>query len=162
MVIAVRNAGTRTIPNIAVTVCNVTCASQAPPGQGSTAAAFGARLEQAYLANPSRPVWIVLRAPGTCLFGCGGSDTGASATAYNNTWALGPLGPGRTARFDWRVTAVASGTHVVAWQVAAGLNANAKAVLRSGAEPRGVFVVRIRREPPQYYVKPDGDVVTVR
>ena len=86
-VIAVRNTGREAVPNVAVTVDS-----------------FAARSQQAGLADPSRPVWIVDAAPR-------GGDT-----AYTNTWALGRLAPGQTRRFVWRVTAVQAGTHTVKWR----------------------------------------------
>jgi hypothetical protein len=70
LVIAVHNAGNKAIPNVAVTICNVTCAYPAPKGEGSSSAAFGANIDQTYLANPSRPVWVVDRAPGLCGYSC--------------------------------------------------------------------------------------------
>src|ERR1700733_14638517 len=59
LVLAVRNTGSKTIPNIAVTICNVTCAYPAPRGEGTDAAPFAQDLQMAGLANPSRPVWVV-------------------------------------------------------------------------------------------------------
>ena len=73
----------------------------------------------------------------------GGS--GGAVTAYSNTWALGALAPGKTATFVWRVTAVQPGVHVVAWEVAAGLNGKAKAI---GAR-KGTITVLIRKAPAQ-------------
>src|SRR3954468_10806302 len=99
MVVEVRNAGTKTVPNVAVTV---------DPG-------FTRRSERQDLADPTRPVWIV------------DTDPVGGITAYTNTWALGPLKPGRSARFVWKVTAVQPGTHEVHYRVAAGLNGKAKA-----------------------------------
>ena len=64
LTIAVRNAGNKTIPDVAVTICNVTCAYPAPKGDGTSAQAFSADLSQQYLANPSRPIWIVDQGPG--------------------------------------------------------------------------------------------------
>ena len=64
-VIAVRNTGSKPVPNVAVTVSS-----------------FAARSEQAGLADPERAVWIVDASPR-------GGDT-----AYTNTWALGRLAPG--------------------------------------------------------------------
>ena len=46
---------------------------------------------------------------------CNQGGSGGAVTAYSNTWALGRLAPGATARFVWRVTAVSPGTHVVAY-----------------------------------------------
>jgi hypothetical protein len=162
LVIAVRNAGRQTIPDVAVTICNVTCAYPAPPGEGSSAEAFSANLPpQPGLANTSRAVWIINRSPGPCAYNCRAGGAGGAVTAYSNTWALGRLAPGATARFQWAVTAVQAGRHVVAWQVAAGLDGNARAVLADGSQPRGTFAVEIGSAPPRYYVKPDGTVVTV-
>ena len=161
LVLAVRNAGSETIPNIAVTICNVTCAYPAPAGEGTDAAAFAQVLQMPGLANPSRPVWVVDRPPGACGAGCGSGSPGGAVTAYSNTWALGSLPPGHVARFDWAVTAVAPGRHVVAWEVAAGLGGKAKAVLEGGRGlPRGTFTVRIHSAPSESYVNNNGQIVT--
>jgi hypothetical protein len=160
LVISVRNSGNKTIPNVAVTICNVTCGSPAPPGQGTDAAAFAQDLNQPNLANSSRPVWIVDRPPGPCRFVCQSGGPGGATTAYSNTWALGALRPGATARFRWAVTAVKAGRHVVAWQVAAGLNGKAKAVLSDGSAPHGTFKVMIHDQPAQTFVTASGKVVT--
>jgi len=160
MVIAIRNVSGKTIPNIAVTICNTTCRYPSPPGAGTDAQAFGYVLNQPYLANPSRPIWIVDRAPGPCRYSCLTGGPGGAVTAYSNTWALGALPPGRTAVFVWGLTAVKAGTHVVAWQVAAGLNGKAKAVLPGGGTPEGTIVVRVNSAPLQEYVTSSGQVVT--
>jgi hypothetical protein len=160
LVIAVRNAGTKAIPDVAVTICNVTCAYPAPQGEGTSAAAFGANVGEPYLANASRPIWIVNTAPGPCLYSCQNGGQGAAVTAYDNTWALGRLAPGRTARFDWAVTAVKSGRHVIAWEVAAGLNGKAKAVVAGGGLPHGTFTITVGSAPPQSYVNNNGQIVT--
>jgi hypothetical protein len=162
LVIAVRNAGHKTIPNVAVTICNVTCAYPAKRGEGSSSQAFAADIGQSYLANPSRPLWIIDRGPGTCGYSCENGGQGAAVTAYANTWALGRLAPGQTARFDWAVTAVKAGRHVVAWQVAAGLNGKAKAVLANGAAPHGRFAVDVATAPAQSYVNNNGQIVTTQ
>jgi hypothetical protein len=160
LVIEVRNAGHTTIPDVAVTICNVTCAYPARKGEGSSSAAFGATIDQSYLANSSRPLWVVDRAPGACGYSCQNGGQGAAVTAYANTWALGQLKPGRSARFDWAVTAVKAGKHVVAWQVAAGLNGKAKAVLSNGSAPHGTFAVDVGHAPAQSYVNNNGQIVT--
>ena len=159
LVIAVRNAGTKPLPDVAVTICNVTCAVRAPVGEGSSAAAFGENVTQPYLANPSRPLWIVDRPPGACAFSCQTGGKGGAVTAETNTWALGRLAPGRTARFEWGVTAVVPGTHTVAWEVAAGLNGKARATVNGGV-PHGTFTVNVTQAPPQTYVNNSGQIVT--
>src|SRR4051794_23966531 len=96
-VIAVRNTGDKTVPNVAVTVSS-----------------FAARSEQAGLADPERAVWVIDASPR-------GGDT-----AYTNTWALGRLAPGQTRRFVWRVTAAQAGTHTLKWQGRPRLNGKGK------------------------------------
>jgi hypothetical protein len=160
LVITVRNSGHKAIPDVAVTICNVTCAYPAPQGEGSSSQAFAANINQTYLANPSRPLWIVDRGPGACTYSCQNGGQGAGVTAYTNTWALGRLAPGHTARFDWAVTAVQAGKHVLAWEVAAGLNGRAKAVLSGGGNPHGKFSVTVGTAPAQSYVDNNGNIVT--
>ncbi len=160
LVITVRNTGTKPIPNLAVTICNVTCAYPAANGEGTSAQAFAQTLHQPYLANPSRPIWIVDRPPGPCRYSCRNGGAGAYVTAYSNTWALGhKLAPGHSATFAWGVTAVSAGRHVVAWQVAAGLSGKARAVLADGSQPGGTFAVHISAKPQQAYVNSAGKVV---
>jgi Domain of unknown function DUF11 len=130
-VISVRNSGDKTVPNVAVTVNS-----------------FSARSEQPGLADPERAVWVVDSSPR-------GGDT-----AYTNTWAMGPLAPGQTRRFVWRVTAVQAGTHTVKWQVAAGLNGKAKATLSGNRAPAGSVTVDVSEKPAQAHVDPKtGKVV---
>jgi hypothetical protein len=163
LVILVRNTSHRVIPNLAVTICNITCAYPAPRGAGTSATAFAQNISQPYVANPSRPIWIVDRPPGPCLYSCQNGGPGAYVTAYANTWALGHrLPPGATARFVWGVTPVTSGRHIVAWQVAAGLNGKAKAVLADGTQPHGTFAVLVSQRPQQSYVNNRGQIVVKR
>ena len=160
LVILVRNTGRRAIPNLAVTICNTTCAYPAPPGQGTSAEAFAQNIAQPNVANPSRPIWIVDRPPGPCLYSCQNGGQGAYVTAYSNTWALGrKLAPGAVARFVWGVTAVSAGRHIVAWQVAAGLNGKARAVQADGTQPHGSFAVLVSPRPLQSYVNNNGQIV---
>jgi hypothetical protein len=160
LTIAVRNTGTKTIPNIAVTICNVTCTYPASTSQGTSAQAFSQDANAKYLANPSRPIWVVDRPPGSCGYSCQNGGQGSAVTAYSNTWALGALGPGKTVRFAWKVTAVSPGRHVVAWEIAAGLNGRAHAVAADGSVPHGVFAVNISSKPAQTYVNNSGQIVT--
>lgn len=131
MRIKVRNADNRALPNVAVTVDS-----------------FTARSEQANLADPNRPVWVVDDQPR------GGT------TAYTNTWALGRIEPGQTKTFEWKVTPVKAGTFDITYRVAAGLDGKAKAELSGGGRPQGKFDVSISREPAQSRVDPDtGEVI---
>jgi hypothetical protein len=162
-VIAVRNTGHRALPNVAVTICNTTCSYRARRGQGTTVQAFSyAVANAANLANASRPIWIVQQAPGPCGYSCRNLGPGAAVTAYSNTWALGRLAPGHTARFVWTVTPVKAGHFVVAWEVAAALSGDNRAVLASGGPARGKLTVNVSTKPPQYVVQPNGKVTTKR
>ncbi len=154
LVISVRNTGGKTIPNIAVTITN--------PLYGTSVGAFATYLNMPGLASHSRPVWIVDRPPGPCLFNCDSGAPGGAVTAYSNTWALGALAPGATATFDWGVTAVAPGSYRVHYEVAAGLNGKARAVLQNGRRPAGTFRVTILTAPHQTYVTPSGQVIKIR
>lgn len=139
MEIAVRNAGDKTVPNVAVTVKPAT---PGPPGPAP--AAFEEASTDRRLANPSRPVWVVDAGPR------------GGVTAYTNTWALGPLKPGQTKTFVWRVTAVKPGAHTIRYTVAAGLDGKAKAVLPGGGSPTGEFEINISGAPTQGSLGP-GD-----
>ena len=131
MTIAVKNTGTKEIPNVAVTVDS-----------------FSTRSQQQGLADPERPVWIVDTGP-----------TGGT-TAYTNTWQLGKLAPGKTRTFTWHVTAIQPGTHTVKYRVAAGLNGKAKAKVNGQDDFQGTFDVAISGKPAQSHVNPDtGQVV---
>jgi hypothetical protein len=152
LVITVRNPGNSTIPNVAVTIIN--------PATGTAAQAFSTLLPpNPQLASRSRPVWIINKAPGPCLYSCRQGGPGGAVTAYSNTWALGELRPGGVARFDWAVTAVKSGTYTVQYRVAAGLNGKAKAVPARGLPLRGNFHVTIATKPRQAYVTNSGTIV---
>jgi hypothetical protein len=152
LVIAVRNASLKTIPDIAVTMTN--------PRWGTAAKAFSTVIPpQPGLASRSRPVWIVDRPPGPCVFGCPPGGPGGAATAYTNTWALGRLSPGHAATFSWVLTAVAAGRYLVAYRIAAGLNPPARAVLPGGRPAAGVIVVAITSRPRRTYVANNGRVL---
>ena len=138
MKIRVRNADTKMAPNVAVTL-ETTVKGQS----GGAPQAFSADVQDANLADPSRPIWIVDQGPS-------GGDT-----AYTNTWALGPLKAGETRTFDWKVTAVKPGDYTVAYAVSPGLNGKAKA---DGGNT-GRFKVVIDDTPPDARVGNDGQVI---
>ena len=139
MRIDVRNVDDRTIPNIAATI--------EMDGTGTEAAAFGTLSEDPGLSSRSRPVWVVDEGP---LSG---------DTAYPNTWALGPLEPGRTARFVWRVTPVEPGRYVLDYRLAGSLTGGARLETADGTQPSGRFVVRIADGPRRVRVTDDGQIV---
>jgi hypothetical protein len=167
--ITVVNKDQKTIPDLAVTIT----AGDA----GTSAQAFAEQVPQPpppqpALANPSKPVWVVDRGPdlvtkpcpanfdpqtytGPNYSSCSGGPGGA-VTAYSNTWAMGAVPSGESRTFDWTVTAIKPGKHVVNWQVSAGLNGKAKA---QGAKTKGSFTVDVVGKPQQAYVNDAGQVV---
>ncbi len=152
LAILVRNVGTAVIPNVAVTITN--------PRYGTAAQPFSTLIApQPGLASRSRPVWIIDRPPGVCLFACRQGGPGGAATAYANTWALGRLAPGQTARFTWTLTAVAPGRYTVAYRVSAALDGSGRAVLPGGLPAAGAFRATIVRQPRTAYVQNNGQVV---
>ena len=141
--ITVRNAGDRTIPNIAVTVDG-----------------FNFRKPDPELADPERPQFVINGVPKEI----GGFPESKEAsplgcdTAYVNTWACGPLRAGKERTFRWSVTAVQAGEFKIGWEVAAGLDGKAKAVSGGGA-PRGSFSGNVSDEAPDVRVADDGRTV---
>ncbi|MGH2743420.1 MAG: hypothetical protein ACRDN8_13280 [Thermoleophilaceae bacterium] len=145
LLITVRNAGDRTIPNIAVTVDG-----------------FNYRKADPELADPERPQFVINGVPRDI----GGFPESKDAsplgcdTAYVNTWACGPLRAGRERSFRWSVTAVKAGEFDIRWRVAAGLDGKAKAVGAGGGEaPRGSFTGTVSDEAPEVRVADDGETV---
>jgi hypothetical protein len=143
--ITVRNPGDRTIPNVGVTVNG-----------------FSYRADGADLSDPERPRFAVNSVP----VEIGGFPDVKTATprgcdtSYVDTWACGPLRPGRELTFRWSVTAVKAGPFKVDWRVAAGLDGKARAVgAGGGPAPRGSFTGSISARPPQARVAEDGKTV---
>ena len=144
LVIKVRNADSKTIPNIGVTVKG-----------------FSKRKDDPDLADPTRPVFVINGQPKEI----GGfpeakeAAPAAGETAYVGTWALGKLKPGAEKTFRWSVTAVDAGPFQVKYRVIAGLNGKARAVDANGAPPAGVFAGTISDEAPNARVSDDGKSV---
>lgn len=145
LVVAVKNVGSQTLPNVAVTIHG-----------------FNYYDTQRDLADHVRPVWIVNLGPGphAIVQGAGALSPGGYVTADPSTWAAGPLPAGHTATFVWRVTSVKAGLHPLTWVVAAGLYGKAKARLSDGRVPQGHFRVLVTTRPAQSHVDPaTGQVV---
>ena len=131
LVIAVRNTGEQTIPNLAVTVRGFDTRSGAPRETD-----FG------------RDLWIVDNEPA------------GARTAFEDTWTAGRLAPGGTAELRWDVTPVVPGTHELTYEIAPTLAGDARLELESGARPRGSLAVRVADEPATARVDPQtGRVV---
>jgi hypothetical protein len=141
LVIAVRNAGSKTLPNPAVTVHG-----------------FDKRMNDTRLADPNRPVFV-LNGERVKIAGLPEATEGGPrgcATAHGETWACGPLKPGATRTFRWSVTAVQAGPFKITWRVAAGLYGKAKAVSSGGSPLAGQFAGAISKKPPQARVSDNG------
>jgi len=148
LALIVRNAGAKTIPNVAVTLDSFYYTSNYPN-----------------LSVKKKPVWIVNTGPGATAIGPPVQSEeinppGGGETAYVNTWALGALAPGKSKRFVWKVTPVKAGLHTVHYSVAAGLDGKAIARLAGGGRPAGRFVASIAPLPPATHVNPEtGEIV---
>ncbi len=144
LVIGVRNAGDQTVPNVAVTVEGLNYRKTDPD-----------------LADPERPQFVVNGVPREI----GGLPEAKDATplgcdtAYVDTWACGPLAPGKERTFRWSVTAVKAGKYRISYTVGAGLDGNAKAVEDGGGAPQGSFAGNVSDEAPQVRVADDGETV---
>jgi hypothetical protein len=131
--ITIRNEGTTTVPNVALTVDGIS--AQSAPADN---------------ADRERPIWII-----------NGGPTGGG-TAYVNTWALGPLKPAEEKTFTWSLTAIRAGIHTLRYRAAAGLNGKARAVESDGGPLDGSLTVRVTRRPRDTQVDPKtGKVVPV-
>lgn len=139
LAIRVRNADSKTAPDVAVTVET----DAAAPGE--SAVAFGQRSGDDLQADSSRPVWIVDSGPS-------GGDSAAT-----NTWTLGRLKPGQSKSFTWQVTAVRAGTYTVNYRVSPGLNGRAR--IAGGSRSQGSFKVAIADDPVPARVDENGNVV---
>jgi hypothetical protein len=139
MRIEVRNADTKPLPDVAVTI-----ETSAKGAAGGAPEAFASDIQDPSVSDRSRPIWVVDQGPG-------GGDT-----AYTNTWALGPLKAGETRTFRWKVTAVKPGDYTVEYAVSPGLNGKAKA---AGGAGTGSFKVSIDDSPPSARVGSDGEVI---
>ena len=119
LAITVVNRDTRVIPQLAVTIDG-----------------FSQIRDDPTLADPKRPIWIVNEGP---LNG---------DSALTDTWWLGPVSPGKSRTFTWKVTPVRAGTYTVRYKVAAGLYNKAKTEdTTTGQPPRGSFIARVSRQP---------------
>lgn len=144
----VRNTGSHTVPNVAITVDSLSYTATTPE-----------------LAANKRPIWAIEEGPGTKALSPVESQEvsppGGGQTAYVNTWALGPLAAGKTQTFSWKVVPVKPGKYTVNYAIAAGLSGKARAVLHSGGGVDGHFTVNIAAAPPTTHVDPrTGKIVT--
>jgi hypothetical protein len=132
------NKGDEPIPNLAVVV------RTRPTTAGQSPTAFGARSGDPTLNDSARPIWVLDQGPK-------GGDS-----AYVDTWAVGPLGPGATKTLEWKVTPVQPGEYTIAWRLAPALVGDVHLV---GGRTKGSFQVSISDDPVPAHVGKDGEVV---
>ena len=115
-------------------------------GQGS----FNVRLNNPNLSEPNRPVWVLreqlpeaAQAPSVTAKNVSEAPPAGASAAQTDTFQFGAVPPGKTKDIVWRVTAVRVGTYTVHYEVAAGLQGNAKAVTADGSPVKGEFAVTI-------------------
>jgi hypothetical protein len=156
MRVVVRNAGDARIPNIAVTI-------KCPTVKNGMDGSFDRQVAGQQQADKNRPNFIVDQIPGSTRPASRQQlDPLERSTAYVNTYTLGPLGPNRTATFEWKVTAVRAGPFRVCYRVAAGLDGKAKAVPAAGSLPIiKEFTGNVSRAAPRTGVSDDGTITTL-
>jgi hypothetical protein len=149
LTLGVKNAGDKTIPDLAVTI------STDPDAQES----FSVHSDQPGLAIPSRSVWVLEEGYPKLA---GATAPAGAEVAETKTYDFGPLDAGQSREMIWRVSPVVAGTYTVNYRIAAGLTGKAKAVTPDGNIPEGQFVVNISDVPPQTRVNDEGQVVPIK
>ncbi len=149
LVLAVRNTGGETIPQLAVTLWTGRADAAGSKPQGS----FNVRVDERDRASTTSPVWIPtpgypkLLAPGKTLQDLGAAPSAGGVAAQIDTYVLGALPAGKSKTIVWRVTPIRAGSYTVRYAVAAGLRGEAKAVAAGGEPVGGAFRVRIGSDP---------------
>ncbi len=145
LVIVVRNADTKQIPNIAVTMKGLDYRKDDPD-----------------LADQRRPQFVVngkFKTFGNIEDAQAQTPGGVENPTYVDTWSLGPLEPGESKEFKWDVTAVVAGPYELSYRVAAGLDGKARAINENGQTPEGIFTGSVSDEAPQTRIADDGKTI---
>ena len=145
LVIVVRNADSKKIPNIAVTMKGLDYRKDDPE-----------------LADQRRPQFVVngkFKNFGNIEDAQARTPNGVENPTYVDTWSLGPLEPGESKEFKWDVTAVVAGPYELNYSVAAGLDGKARAIDANGQRPQGVFTGTVSDKPPQTKIADDGHTI---
>jgi hypothetical protein len=145
LVIVVRNADSKRIPNVAVTMNGLDYRKDDPD-----------------LADQRRPQFVIngkFKKFGNIEDAQALTPGGVENPTYVNTWALGPLEPGESKEFKWDVTAVVAGPYELNYSVSAGLDGKAKAVDANGETPQGVFSGEVSDAAPQTKIAADGKTI---
>jgi hypothetical protein len=170
LVLAVKNAGSKTIPDLAVTINTIakgtpnlkSPATSTGSGQGS----FNIRVDEPNLASHFRPVWVLeehypkLITNRFPLDKIEQAPTAGAEAAQTDTFQFGSVPAGDTRDIAWRVTPVRTGTYAVHYEVAADLTGKANAVTPDGSPVKGEFAATISAKPPNSCVTGSGKVIT--
>lgn len=160
--IEVKNADTRTIPNVAVTVKGFDFKLRDPVDPK--------RIDPSQ-ADPERPQFVVDKGPIEFLRDRSAETPSlvdkevdppapeAHSPAFVDTYTLGPLPPGETAVFRWNVTAVVAGPYEISYAVEAGTDGRANAVGIGGESPTGTFEGEVSDAPVKAEIAKDGRTV---
>ncbi len=152
----IENTGDEQVPNLAVTIWT---------GDEKGGGSFSVASDQAGLADPNRPVWILesgypklATSSDESVGDLDAAPTAGADVAQTDTFGFGPLEPGDSKDIVWRVTPVQAGTYTLHYELAAGLNGKAKAVGEDGSPVEGEFAVTITDKPARATVGANGDV----
>ncbi|HEX2126941.1 MAG TPA: hypothetical protein VHF45_10325 [Thermoleophilaceae bacterium] len=180
MEIVVRNAGSKEIPVISVTVecpgqkrdenetgneaeggADSSASGGSPSGAGSQGGGFNYQTTFPGVADPSRPQFVVNTIPTRTPrnYDRGRLDPLERSSSYVSTFPLGKLAPGREVTFAWDVTAVKAGPYKICWKVNAGLDGKAKAVPHQGTPIAGEFTGTVSDVAPDARIGEDGRTV---
>lgn len=156
LLLGVENTGNETVPELAFTIVTNDGNSVEP---GADAGSFEVRSDQPGLANPSRPVWVLDNKYPRLVGQPPPKGLSGGFRVQTDTFGFGPLEPGETKEAVWRLTPAEAGTYTLRYEVAAGLDGNARAVTANGGVVKGGFVVKITDKPPRARVTDRGRVV---
>ena len=123
---------------------------------------FNTVVSESDVADPERPQFVVNQIPTRTPRKAPPLDPAPleRSSALVDTYPLGPLEPGATARFRWDVTAVKAGSFRLCWRVNAGLYGKAIAVPASDSPPlKGSFEGEVSNEAPAARIADDGRTV---
>jgi hypothetical protein len=146
LVLAVKNTGQQTVPDLAITI-HTDPNAQRP---------FGVVSNDPREANQTRPVWVLEHGFPQLA---GASAPAGAQTANANTFQFGPLAPAESREAIWQLSPVRPGTYTLTYEVAAGLTGRADAVTEDGSVPTGRFLVRISGAPPKAGIGKGGKVI---
>lgn len=133
LTIDVTNTGDREIPQAVVTLTTGVSGTAAP--------AFSNVDTQPGLAEHSKSIWFLDVPPIN------------GETALANSWSLGPIAPGATAHYIWRIHPLVSGPHAINWKVAPAM-LGGMAVLADGSQAAGTLTTVISSKAPTAKVDP--------